>query len=694
VRKFIPKLLCACIGGLTIGWAALTAQDDLGSKRTEGYHDHAQVASKLAAWQKAHADASSLEEIGKSSGGLAIHVMRIAGDGPTPANERPGVFVGANMAGWHNAGTEAALGFIEYLLTSEDEAAAKMRAERTVYVAPILNPDAHQAFFGEPRRRETGAAGKLDRDNDGFEGEDGPNDLNGDGLIAKMRIKDPAGPYMPDPNNPHEMKRADPKKGETGGYLVLTEGDDDDGDGRFNEDEAAGPDPDRNFAHAFEYGKAEAGLWAGILPESKAIMDYLLPKRNIALAVVYGPANHFLDPPKALGDAVDPGSQKFEIPTNVANALGLDPEGKYSIDEIWERAKTLPVVVQNNLTKDDVAQFLGVGPATKPTQDDMQMIQHFAEKYKERLKEAGLDEKRSGGQSLAGGFAPWLYYQYGAFAVELDVWGVPKAPKPEAEKDADDGKLTMEKLEDMSPEDFVALGEDKIGAFMKEMKVPAQFTPKMVMDRVEQGQLTPKRIAGMIKQMGGGSGSGGKDENGGPSDLSAFTETHAPWARIDWTPVTLADGRQAEVGGYDPLIAANPPRELLDKAIEAHTQTVMELSDHLAKIEILDTKVESLGASVFRVKARAGNAGFLPTHTGLARKAKTHLPARMGLELPDGAVRLHGPKWATSEQLAGKQGVLQGEWLIKAKPGTAIKIVALTDQAGRAQTEIELKGRN
>ncbi len=684
------KLLLA--GGFLVAWSPALAQGEAAQERTKGYHDHAAVVAKLTEWQKAHPAISTLEEIGRSAGGKAIHVIKIAAEGDTPADKRQGVFVGANMAGWHNAGAEAALGFIEYLLTSDD--AAAMRRDRVVYVAPILNPDAHDEFFGAARRPVRGNANKIDRDNDGLLGEDGPNDLNGDGVISQMRIKDPTGPMIPDPDNPYEMKRADPTKGETGAYVVTTEGGDDDGDGKRNEDAADGAQPDRNFAHAFEYGKAEAGMWAGLQPESKAVMDFLLARRNIGVAVVFGPANNLLATPKSLGGAVDAGSQKFDVPQNVANALGLDPEGKYTIDEIWERAKTLPVVIQNNLSKDDVAQFLGVGPATKPTNDDVKMIGHYAEKYKERLKEAGLDEKRAGRQYRAGGFTPWLYYQYGAFALELDVWGVPKAPKKDDGKKAEDDKLTLEKLEGMSADDFLALGEEKIGAFMKEMKVPPQFSPKMVMDRVSSGQLSPKQMAGMIKQMGGSSGGGSGDKKGGPSDMAAFVEAHAPWAKIEWTPVTLPGGVQAEVGGYDPLVSRNPPRALLDKAIEVHTQTVVELSEGMARIEILKTEVKKLGSDVFRVKVTVGNTGLLATHTGLARKAKTHLPVRLGLELPAKAVRLHGPKWATSEQLAGKSGSLTGEWLVKAKAGSTIKAVALSDQAGSAQAEIKLEGGN
>ena len=55
-----------------------------------------------------------------------------------------------------------------------------------------------------------------------------------------MRVKAAGGEYMVDPDEPRLMKRADPKKGETGVYKLFTEGTDNDGDGFINEDPPGG----------------------------------------------------------------------------------------------------------------------------------------------------------------------------------------------------------------------------------------------------------------------------------------------------------------------------------------------------------------------------------------------------------------------------------------------------------------------
>lgn len=681
------------IFSLVLGFSAIIpgiAQTDR-SNYASAYHDFKEVSEQLKDWAKT-SEAAELIEIGTSAGGRPIYVLQIAAKGSIPAKDRQTIFIGANIVGSHQAGTEAALHFAGMLIKAEIPKAADYLKNHTFLVAPVLNPDAHDRFFLTPRIPNSGNSGSLDRDRDGLFGEDDYNDLNGDGMISQLRIPDSKGRYLVDSTEPLIMRRADSKEGEKGTHLVMVEGDDDDGDGEFNEDPATGIEPAINFAHGFAYDNPSAGPWASTAPEAKAIMDFLLERPQVALAVVFGPANSFLSPPKGSGGSVDTGNLKLEIPKEIAEYLGFDPDEKYSLDEIWEVAKNFPEVKQNNLTKEDVAQFLGVGPATKPTGEDLEVLSFFADKYKKMLDDAKLDSKREAKQDPGGGFSSWLYFQYGAMTVELDIWGVPKAPEPE-QPDADKEALTIEKLEGMSSEDFIALGEEKIALFLKDNKVPAQYSAPMVMNMVSSGQVDPKRIAGMMKQMGAGPASGKKA--GKRDDLLLFAQEQAPWAIAPWTPVTLKDGRKAEVGGIDRFLAINPPRTILEPALPVHSATILEMVDHLPKIAILDTQVTALGSNVYRVTITAGNTQFIPTHTGLSQKAKNHLPIRLGLEPSNQYVLLHGPKWATSEVLPGHSAALSGEWLIKVQSKNAmVTAVLLSDNAGNARQEIALAGGN
>jgi hypothetical protein len=657
----------------------------------QDYHPFAEVERQLQAWGKDHAQTVKLLTIGKSAGGRPLYVVRVAAAGGADPDSRPAVFVGANVAGSHNTGTEAALDLIQTLVAAPaGSPTAKLLGSHTFYVAPVLNPDAHDAIFGKLRARRGGNAQKVDHDRDGLDGEDPADDLNGDGLITRMRIADPAGGWLADATDPRVLVKADSMEQRPGAFRVLSEGRDDDGDGESNEDSADGVWPDRNFPHAFPYSP-ESGPWSSYAPESKALMDFLIARRNVSVAVVYGPANNLLAAPQSLGGGGDLGTQKFKIPPQAAQFLGFDPEQEYTIDEVWEVAQNHPFVRQNNITKDQVAQFLGAGPATKVDPDDQAYLDKFAEGYKERLKKAGLSADRPAAQYGKGGFTPWLYYQYGAMALELDVWGVPKAEK-KADAKAGEEALTLDKVAAMTSDQFVALGEEKIDAFLKENKVPAQFSAKVVINLMKGGQVDPKGMVDRMKQMGAGGGGaaaagGGKASEAGSREreVLAWMEANAPGAFTAWTPVTLPDGAKAEVGGLDPFAELNPPMSVLKPALTAHTETVLDLAGKLPKVEILSLDVTPLGGGVYRVKAVAGNRGYLASHTKQAVRAQTHLPARLSLRTGKDVQMVTGYPFATSDRLDGTTGTVTGEWLVRADPGAKIVVDVTTENAGRDQ---------
>lgn len=661
----------------------------------EGYHRLSEVEAMLRAWAGQHPERLTLVDAGTSAGGHKLWVARLAADAAA-ADERTGVFVGANVAGYHHAGTEAALDLIRTLL--EDDDAAKLLEGRTFYVAPVLNPDAHDAFFDGVRWRRQGNAMTLDHDRDGFVAEDGYDDLDGDGRITALRIPDPAGEWLPHPDEPRLMVRRDAAKGWVGAYRLESEGRDGDGDGRYNEDPAEGIAVDSSFPHAFPFpDEPAAGPWPGYAPEAKALLDFFFAHRQVALAVIYGPANNLLELPQSLGGGGDLGTQKFKVPPEAAKFLGFDPEEEYTLDEVWEVAKDLPFVRRNDITKDQLAQFLGAGPASKLEDDDQKLLERLAKDYKKRLEAAQLDAERPVKQYGKGGLTPWLYYQRGVLALELDVWGIPK-PKKEKKDDGDDGdgeekKLTVDGLADLSADDFLAFSEEEIAAFLKEAGVPPQFSAAMVIQRVKAGQLTPAQMAKMIESGGGGGGGDDPDKDDPRTqrrrDVLAWIDAHHPQAFAPWTEVTLGDGRKAEAGGLDPFAELAPPSAGdLETPIRVHTATVLDLAGRLARVEIASLEAHDLGGGVYRVKAVAVNRGELPTHTKMAVRARAHLPVR--LELAAGVELVTGQRAVTAERLDGRAGTLAGEWLVKAQPGATVGVKVVTEAAGSDQKTLTL----
>ena len=88
----------------------------------------------------------------------------------------------------------------------------------------------------------------------------------------------------------------------------------------------------------------------------------------------------------------------------------------------------------------------------------------------------------------------------------------------------------------------------------------------------------------------------------------------------------------------------------------------------------------------------ARNTGFLPTHTGMARKGKFHLPVRLRITPGDGVTLVTGHPQVTSDRLGGEGGSLKAEWLVRAvgKRGSAT-LELFSDNAGGDSREITLQ---
>ncbi len=391
---------------------ALVVAGVLAPAQAPAYRNRAAVQSALEALVKAHPGKATLERIGSSAEGRPLWVLRVG----SPKADRA-VFVAANLEGHAHSATAAAFHLVETLL------AAPQPPEVAWLVAPMLNPDTHDGMW-EPGRWLRAAGKPLDHDLDGLVGEDGPDDLDGDGLIRQLRIPDPAGGWLPDPADPRVMIPADPAKGRLGTHRLSLEGKDDDGDGAFNEDPASGHRPEKGYPRAFPLGDREAGPWPGVAPEPRAVMDFLLAHREIALAVVLGPGNTLLEVPKA-GAAGLTDASRVRPTMFMARAMGLDPTQEVTVAELWASVKDR--AEEFGFTKEDVLQELQPGEVQAPPPDDTAFLERMAEPFRKALEAKGLDPKRPSTAPAGGTLWPWLYYHYGALAVALDVWGPPKA---------------------------------------------------------------------------------------------------------------------------------------------------------------------------------------------------------------------------------------------------------------------------
>ena len=267
------------------------------------YHTYEQLTSALRDLAKAHPQRAKLVEVAKSREGRSVWAIEIANPGGTPVAERPALLIAANLEGDQLIGSALALYVAEQLLTgyAANPTIKQRLDEHVFYVVPRVNPDGAEAMFGAVKAARKTNSTPFDNDNDGRLDEDSPEDLNKDGFISVMRVKDPNGPYMIHPDDPRLMRRADAAKGEAGGYAIYWEGLDNDGDGFFNEDPAGGVDLNRNFQHQYPYYTADAGPHMASEPEVRGLLDYVLARRNIAAVLTFGESDNLVAAPTRTG---------------------------------------------------------------------------------------------------------------------------------------------------------------------------------------------------------------------------------------------------------------------------------------------------------------------------------------------------------------------------------------------------------
>ena len=272
-------------------------QHDAQNPSAAGYHDHAALSRALRQLAQQHSGLIQLKSIGKSLKGRDIWMIQMSGRGTDPLAKQALLVVG-NAEGDHVIGSEVALGMAQYLANGygRDEKITKVLDTRTFYIVPRLNPDGAELFFGSTKHEHSGNLNPRDDDYDWKVDEDGPEDLNGDGLITLMRVKDKEGDWCIDEKDPRLMKKKDADTSPEKLYALHPEGIDNDGDELYNEDGPGGFNTNRNSPHNFGYRFRGTKVYPASELETQALIHFLTrydpelktqPRRNICAVLLF-----------------------------------------------------------------------------------------------------------------------------------------------------------------------------------------------------------------------------------------------------------------------------------------------------------------------------------------------------------------------------------------------------------------------
>jgi hypothetical protein len=248
--------------------------------------DHDEITERLELLQRTWPGMLSLQSLGDSYGGREMWLMTINNPATGDETDKAAMFIEANVHGNEIQGSEVILYTIWYLMENYERIPEIRRIvdERVFYLLPSVNPDGRDFFLDEHGSGARTGHVPVDSDGDGLFDEDGPEDLNGNGVIEMVRKHVPGeGDLRISHDDPRLLERVPP--GEFGDWVILgQEGIDNDGDGRVNEDPIGGYDPNRNYGSDWQPNYIQGGSmdYPFQLPEARAINDFMVAHPNIA----------------------------------------------------------------------------------------------------------------------------------------------------------------------------------------------------------------------------------------------------------------------------------------------------------------------------------------------------------------------------------------------------------------------------
>jgi len=260
------------------------------------YHTYDEIIYFLKKWEEQYPDLIDLYSVGKSYEGRDIPQVTLTNKKTGRDTDKPAILIDACTHSQEMITSESAFWMLDYLLKNygKEREITELVDSKALYFRILNNPDGselvlHTAMVNRSTVRP------YDEDRDGLLDEDPGEDLNGDGNVTLMRKKAGAneGDYIPDPRDPSGriMKRVQDGEGE---WIIYLEGIDNDGDGRYNEDEIGGLDLHRNYPEnwrplpgmdATGRGMTQGGAGEYPLsePEIQCFVLFLLTHPNISI---------------------------------------------------------------------------------------------------------------------------------------------------------------------------------------------------------------------------------------------------------------------------------------------------------------------------------------------------------------------------------------------------------------------------
>ncbi len=607
---------------LTIG-QLIVAQNPVDFGR---YYRAEEVNTQLRSIHLSHQEQTRLHSLGTSFGGFEVQLLEIGEEAQTNNKTKPAVFVAANIDGQYPIASMGALYLIDQLLTQPAR-----YTDVTWYILPLGHPEGAQHFFAEPLATNTRNTRPFNDDMDDATDEDGCEDLNGDGYITQMRVKDPSGSVLPDTTDARKLRRPDSKKAEKGLYTLYTEGIDNDGDGKYNEDGIGGTNNGVSFPHLFKYHGKTSGLWAGQEEEVYGILQFMHTHHEIAMVMSYGGTNFCLQAPKS-GRKGSSSQSSLKVPRRYASMIGADPNQSYTMTQVISMMKA--ALPGRPVDASTVAGMLGLGPAVNPLPDDLKFYTSYSTDYKKYLKKQGDTLKRVDPKPAQdGSFELWAYYHLGLPVFSQNFWTVPKI---ETEKDGSTKKDTTAQKAEKKP------------------KAKAKFDGELNFLAYSDSLLDGKGF-------------------------------------VEWTEFDHPQLGKVEIGGKVPYADVVPDPKEVESLLSVQVPWVFTLVKDIPRLEIEAHKVKTRGEGLYALEIWIRNTGKLPYPTAMGKRNKVPAPAAVVVSGEELEFLSGRERTVLSGLDGGKNRKLS--WLIRVNKGSSIGVEVKAPNAYGDSKTIKMGGK-
>lgn len=393
------------------------------------YLTYAQLTDLLTDLAAAYPEFVTLHDIGRSHRGRTVWLLEINNPATGPAADKPGFYIDANIHAEEIAGTSVVVYTAWTLLSQygQEPLVTRLLDEQVFYLVPRVNPDGAEIVQTLPFYEWIGNGRYLPG-----EEQFGPGlhyaDVDVDGFILDMRVRDDAGEWKVSPQDDRLMLPRTPD--ETGGvyYRMIPEGllvDWDGGD--FAVPRPQDGNLNRNYPSNWvpesqQYGSGEHPLSE---PEVAAVVRWILDHPNIAgmqcyhthSGVILRPWLTFPDTHFAGGD-----KQLYEA----LGRMGVEETG-YPLISVYEDFTPDKKLVRYGSSIDWSFGALGIPTFTTELWDvfkaagivreDFYPLRNFSEE--EQLKLLRWQDEALAGE----GFQPWRPFEHPQLGpVEIGGW--------------------------------------------------------------------------------------------------------------------------------------------------------------------------------------------------------------------------------------------------------------------------------